>query len=242
MDRLTSSALCGILMLAGAAAARAEIVSFTGHTEARVQEYREGVAGDTDVATESFPDTDPNLPLQVVATLHPVQDFAPAAAAAAAQFADPTELAQQNPEEFAINLTLASRSEVIRYDATAITSERRTVLFTPQEIAGTKQGDTVTQIGRLFLDGALAVFAASSDANLTGAEVVFNVTVRRIAAEQQETVFSGSVTLRGSTGGDVNLSSEGSFPTGGLIFTNLAAVLPDFGAAGVLIIPRITNE
>ena len=49
--------------------AAGDVTSIAGFTQAEVTEYRSGVEGDTDRATESYPETSAELPIQVVARL-----------------------------------------------------------------------------------------------------------------------------------------------------------------------------
>jgi hypothetical protein len=231
-----------IVLLAPAPAGRAEITAITGRTEVQVDEYRFGMLGDTDWARDEYPETSPTLPLQVLARLISSDPNQPAAAAVAAQFADPTGAQQPNPEEFAINLTLNSASPNVRYEATAVSQETRGVRLTAEELGPPlRPGDTTVATGRVFLDGALTVFAAGPERDLTGAVVLLRVTVVKIAEGQEDqTVFSGEVALRGTAGGNVIVAAEGDFPTNRLILTDLSALSDDFGAFAVLIIPNDT--
>ncbi len=251
MSRRTvqASALVAVVLAAFSLPAAAEIVSIAGYTQVEVTEYRSGTQGDTDRVTESYPGTATELPLQVVARLISSEFIAgneleEAAAAVAAQFADPRELASPNPEEFAINLALNSISENIRYQARAITRETRSVLYSAGELGPlSSDGDVVDLTGRLFLDGALTLIAEDSTKDLTGAHVILRVTVvKRVDGHADETVFSGQVELHGAAEGAAGVAAEGSFPTTQLVLSNLAIVSPDFAAFHVLIIPNISID
>lgn len=229
--------------------AEAEITSIAGSAQAEVTEFRSGSPGDTDRASDSFPGTAAELPLQVVARLVSSgfingDGGEEAAAAVAAQFADPTESLLANPEEFAINLALNSVSSNIFYQGRAISQETRGVLFSPGELFWfPNEGDTANLTGRLFLDGALTLIAVDPSKDLTGAHVRLRVTVVQSAEGQEsQTVFTGAVELRGATGGNATLVAEGSFPTTRLIRTDLSIISPDFAAFHVLIIPNITID
>lgn len=241
---LMVTAVLAVVLAGLTPSVRAEITAIAGFTQAEVTEYRSGAEGDTDRATESFPGTAAALPLQVVARLASVLTGEEAAAAVAAQFADPTELSQANPEEFAINLALNSISPNIRYEAQAISRETRDVLFSAGELGlFSSTGDTEELIGRLFLDGAMTIMAVDPDADLTGAFVRLRVTVvRSVAGEADQTVFTGTLELSGATGGNATVVAEGSFPTDDLVLTDLSLISDDFAAFAVLIIPSITIE
>jgi hypothetical protein len=226
-------------ILAGLAAA--ETVSFSGSANVSVQEFVNGSPGSSASDTKSFPDPDGTLPLQVVSVVRSGTGSFPSAAAAAAQFADPTTQSGDNPEEFAINLTLNSVDPAIRYEATAESQERREILFSAGEVsAGSLDGDEETLIGRLFIDGALTIIAVASDRDLSGAAVTLSATVVKSGSGQSdETVYFGQIELRGQPDGQVVVASDGAFPTNRLILTDLSAINGDFAAFRVLIIPRI---
>lgn len=237
-------AVAAVVALAGcvrlAAPACAEITSIGGSASASLTEFLNGSTADSDSAADSFPGTS-ELPLQVVARLISPDGNEPAAAVVGAQFADPRESAQPNPEEFAINLALNSESPAIRYEARASSQELRGVLFSPGELgAQFGEGDEVALTGALFLDGALTIVAFGESDDLTGAEVVLTVTVEKLvdgaAAEQ---VFSGQVSLTGAVSAGVDVAAEGDFPLRQLILTDLAGLIDEATAFRLLIIPNI---
>lgn len=236
--------VAAVALAALSSAATAEITSIAGYTLAEVTEFRSGVEGDHDRATDSYPETCTVLPLQVVAHLFSSGALAgdateEAAAIVGAQFADPREPNTPNPEEFAIDLALNSVSENIRYEARALAKEKREVLFSPGELGlFLPRGATARLTGRLFLDGALVLFAEDADKDLTGAWVTLTVTVvKRIEDLPDETVFTGEIELRGEADGQVTWTKEGEFPPGELNSDNLTEDLPEFGAFHVLFIP-----
>lgn len=223
------------LLAAFGGAAQGEITSISGRVEARVQEFRGTGAGDSDVALDRFPATSSTLPLQVVGQLIAPGDEV-AAARVGAQFADPRSLNQANPEEFAINLALNSVTET-RYEASALTEETREVTFQPAD-TGLANGARFVAVGKVFVDGALAVYSVSPEKDLTGAFVTLTVTVvRRVAGQPDATVFSGELGIDGAAGGDANVRVSGAFPVENLVLSDLSAVSPDFAAFHVLIIP-----
>ncbi len=225
-----------LALLAGSgAAARGEITSLSGRAEARVQEFRGTAPGDTDEALDSFPETSSTLPLQVVGQLI-ASGAEVAAARVGAQFADPRSLNQANPEEFAINLALNSITET-RYQASALTQETRAVVFLPGEV-GLEDGAAFIAVGRVFVDGALAVYSVSPDRDLTGAFVTLRVSVvRQIAGQADQTVFSGEVGIDGAGGGDATVRVSGAFPVENLVLSDLSVISDEFNAFHVLIIP-----
>lgn len=238
MRHFSSTLAAGAAAACLSATASAEILQIRGSAAVSLQEFRFGAPVSVDQASDRFPETSDVLPLQVLAQL--VSDEPePAAAAAAAQFADPTELAQPNPEEFAVNMALGSVSPNVRYSGNATLTETRDISLSAEEL-GQAEGSTVAVGGRLFLDGALAIYAANTGADLSNSRVTLRVTVEKIGGSVGAgTVFSGTVELVGDSSGGVTVGSEGDFPTGTLIFSNVGGLIQEFAAFSLLIIPRI---
>ncbi len=227
------------ILLGTAVAAQAELTSISGSVYAGVQEIAMGSPGGTATASDSYPDPSANLPLQVVARLFAANDEA--AAAVAAQFADPRDLNQPNPEEFALNVALLSTTPNIRYTATTYAQEVRGVLFTQSEFPLREEGESVPLLGQLFVDGALAVFSPASATDLTGAEVTLRITiVMQVPGQDEQQLFAGTVGLTGGPAGRVERVAAGGFPTATLIHENLGPYIDDFALFEVLILPRLT--
>lgn len=219
---------------------RGEILSVGGSASASATEIRNGATQDSDSASDTFPGTS-DLPLQVVARLISPNAEEHAAAVVGAQFADPRESAQPNPEEFAINLALNSESPDVRYSARASSQELRGILFSAGELgAQFGEGDEVGLTGSLFLDGALTIVAFGENDDLTGAGVTLTVTVEKLVnGAANETVFSGQVSLTGAIDAGVDVGTEGEFPLRQLILTDLAGIVSETNAFRVLIIPNV---
>jgi hypothetical protein len=222
---------------AWAVAANAEILSIRGSAEALLTETRFNQAGDRDEVVEQFPETSAVLPIRVVADLLAGGEEL-AAARAAVQFADPLELDQPNPEEFAINLALNSVTENTRYETRARAREIREVRFTAAELSAT-DGETVPIAGRLFLDGALAVFSTDAARDLFGANVTVTVRITQTTSAGDDEIFAGSISLHGGIDGTATASASGQLPTDTLILSDLATVSDEFAAFHVLIIPPL---
>ncbi len=217
----------------------AEELSFTGKAEATISERIKGILGKAESSSLVFPGA--TLPLQVLADLTSNDNQFPSAGAVAAQFADPTQLNQDNPEEFAINLTLNSVSPEVQYEGVAIAQEIREVVFSAEELGGgLTDGETVELTGRFFVDGALTIIAADSSRDLTGSNVKLTVSV--VAApegQSSEAALLGEVALVGDTDGGVTVNVDGNFPTSRLVLSNLASLNTEFGVFHVLVIPSI---
>ena len=246
-SRFACSALICVTGMACTFPAPAEIVSLAGSVEAQIIEYYIGKERDSDNVYDVFPETSAELPLQVVARLVSPEGLAgdlteEAAASVGAQFADPRTVSTPNPEEFAINLALHSISPHIHYEAQASSCETRGVNYAPGELGlFARDGDAVQLIGRLFLDGALTLFAADADQDLTGAYVRLNVTVWQYVEEQDEKiVFEGAVELTGTANGEVEVNVDGDFPTNRLVLSDLSVTASRFDVFRVLILPNMT--
>jgi hypothetical protein len=243
---------CALICAAGAAlgtSARAEIISLAGFAQAQVTEYYLNEARDSDSASDAYPETAAELPLQVVAHLVSPEARAgdpneAAAASVGAQLADPTTVTSPNPEEFAINLALHSISPHIRYVAAATSRETRGVRYAPGELSlFSADGDAVTLTGRLFLDGALTIFANQTGRDLAGVYARLIVTVvKRVEGLDDVTVFSGQVELAGTADGTVAVNVEGDFPTNRLVLTDFSGTSFLFDVFRVLVLPNLTID
>lgn len=239
-SRLSPRRLAAVALGAAfTAGAPAEIVSIAGRVEATITERIVGGIGLSETSTSVFPGN--ALPLQVLADLSTGTGSFPSAGAVAAQFADPNNVLLVNPEEFAINLTLNSVSPDVSYEGVAVSEETRVVQFAAGELGlGSSEGDLASVRGRLFVDGALAIIAADPGRDLTGSTVRLSLTITRSTEGQSdESAFFGSVEIAGGEGGGVSVSSDGDFPTGRLILSNLGRFSENFGALHVLIIPNV---
>lgn len=231
----------GIVAVAAAvlpASTLAEITAIRGAVEVVIQEIRFNVDGDRDEVFEIFPGTSSVLPLQVVGGLV-ASGSEIASARAAAQFADPRDLSQPNPEEFAINLALNSLTPNTRYEARARAEETRDIIFQPGELGDALEGEQVLVVGRLFIDGALAIFAVDAGRDLLGAHVSLSIRVMKETETDSQTVFAGSVEINGGLAGAAFVSAVGQIDTSTLILSDLSPVSDDFGVFHVLIIPNL---
>jgi hypothetical protein len=240
---LPRTLLIGLLVIGAtwaAMPAEAEIISFGGSASAAIQEFRATPTGNTDSDSETFPGTGVTLPLQVIARLADSDEEA--AGSVAAQFADPNLVAGPNPEEFAFNLALNSLSPEIYYTAQASTEEVRGVQISAAE-AGVAEGEVGQFIGRVFIDGALAIFAVQDLTDLTGAQITFRVTVvQQTEGQADQEVFAGTLSMTGGANRSVTFAADGDFPTSGVIDADLAALDPQLSVFRVAILPNLIVE
>ena len=205
-----------------------------------IQEVRTSPTGNTDQASKTFPGTGVTLPLQVVARLADLDEES--AGSVAAQFADPNTVPGPNPEEFAFNLALDSLSPNISYTAQASTEEVRGVQFSASE-AGAADGVLVQFRGRVFIDGALAIFAAQNATDLTGAQVTFRVTiVQQTEGAADQEVFAGSISVTGGPNRQISHAADGAFPTSAIVDTDLGILDPQLGVFHVFSLPNLIIE
>lgn len=234
--RITRSIWLAALALGLAASASGEITSIAATAEASAREIINGEPGDETRVFKSFPGTAGELPLQVFARLRPASEIG--AAAVAGQFADPTTLNQPNPEEFAINFSLASRSGIGFFEGDSTLIETRGVRFSAADLNNPTDGQARVR-GRLFLNGALALFAETEGQSLEGASVRLAVSVDRIGPDGASVrVFDGSVELLGTASG-VDVQAAGTFPTGTLVLSNLSRFVAELPTFRALIVPAL---
>jgi len=247
--RMTAAVLLGMAAVWLAAPGVAEITSIAGAVGIEVTEYYDGVSRDVERVSDSYPDTATVLPIQVAAFLFNSEASGgvlgeEAGASVGAQFADPRTVTSPNPEEFAINLALHSISEQISYQAQATASETRGVRYSAAELGlllAHNQAATVT--GRLFLDGAFTIFAASAETDLSDSYVRLRLTVvKRVAERDDETVFTGELELNVAADGAAAVSAAGAFPTNHLVLTDLSLTSVHFDVFHVLVLPNLTID
>lgn len=220
--------------------ASAEILSITASAETSLTEFVEDQQTASEMQLGEFPSSK-SLPLQVIAER--VSDDEQAAGIVAVQFADPAGVDTSNPQEFAVNLALTSESETTRYTSSGQIVETRTVLFSPGEIVGTIEGDTLQLVGTLFLDGTMSLLTADAFRDISGASTSLMLTVEKRSMSDpnavSETLFSGGLTFEGTPEGEATASVSGDFPTESILVTDLAVLLTEFDGASVLILPQI---
>ncbi|MCK4341675.1 MAG: hypothetical protein KAY37_08140 [Phycisphaerae bacterium] len=215
-----------------------DLTSATGKVTAELTEYRAGEIGEQDQVSETYPETSAVLPLQVVARL--VDEEEQAAAVAAAQFADPTTASLPNPEEFALTLVLNSISPEISYRGQATAGESRRVLYSPTDFSPAAVGDTVDVTGRMYLDGALAVFAGNNVTDLTGASLTLRVTVMLESAGQSpRQVFVATLEVKGGPNRKVDVTAGGRFPTNGVFRADLSGIDEQLGVFESIVFPTM---
>lgn len=229
-----------VACLAGAGAT-AEMLSATATTEVQLAVTRGGSPGESVDDAATFPDSDSTLPLQVVARL--VDPNVDAAAVVAAQFADPNTAATEDPDSFAVNLALNSLVADLAYTGTGYSEEVRTIAFQPAEFPGTSAGDTVAARGRIFLDGALAIFAPTDVTDLTGTSVrlVMTVTQEFDSGDSIE-VFTATLEIAGGTDRTVTATTAGDFPRAFVFRTDLAGVDDNLGVFDAFVFPGFQRD
>lgn len=236
-------AVC-VSAVTGGAVARADVTSVEGVSRVVLEEFVQSKLRDRSEVSDSFPGTSEALPIRVAASLVSSDPNRPAAAAGAAQLANPTDLNQPNPEDFAVNLTLLSRSADISYKADAFVLEKRRVLFRPEQIGpDAASGETLAFTGKFFLDGALVFFAGEADADLSEASARVEITVAtRSERDPNTVVFTDTIELIGQPGGEVLVTSSGTIPSTQLALSDLSGIVDEFGVFKTLVLPKLEIE
>lgn len=224
-----------LALLVGAPAA-AELVSVSGAVAVRLERVAAGITERTISEAGSFPES----PLPVQRALRELNLEAVTAAAVAAQFADPTTFASGNPAEFALSIALNSLEEDVNYVGEATLVETRAIVHNFGELGLAPVGTSARATGRLYLDGAFAVFGDTHVGDLTGAEIVFDVQIEKEQDGQaSETVFQGAYRVTGQPNRDVSITATGRMPTSGVFDLNLAGFDARLGVLRVFVFPRI---
>lgn len=222
--------------LALQAPAAAEVTSLSGSASVSVQQFTSNIPTAPVSASGAFP-AQP-LPIQVVASIDSTAAENLAAAVIAAQFEDPN-LSGGNPSDFAVNAAFNSLSPNVFFRGQALLSETRGILFTSSEI-GARDGTNFTTEGKVFLDGAFAIFATNAGTNLSTSNIAMNVTVvLQRPGQDDATVFEGSLTFSGTADGSVQASAGGALPVTSLVLADLTPFVPQYGVFEMLIIPRL---
>jgi len=236
--RLASCFAAAVCVAAGwSVGVRAEVVSVQGSVSSTIFTTISGVPGEPVTHTESYPGTQDTLPLQVVTRV--VDPNERAAALIAAQFADPRTAAGPDPDEFAIDFALSTLDANVFDTGQGTAEETRVVRFTAAEM-GSAAGSKVKVAGRMYLDGALAIFAGTETTDLTGASVALKVVITaELQGQEPQTVFSGSLTATGGTNRGVTLTAAGNIPTTGVFDTDLSAIDPELSVFRVFVFPSM---
>jgi hypothetical protein len=241
---------CGLVLLvllsAAPAAVQGQIQGMSGTTGVQVAQYAttQPVSGGTPTGTafdsDSFPDLTSTLPLQVVARLFNTPG---AAAAAAAQLADPNSVAGPNPEEFAFDLALESLAPGVSFEANAATEEVREIVYPAGSLGNLAAGEVAELRGKLFIDGALAAFAVLDANDLTGVVMKFKVTITKDVPDQEPVVvFYGGLTVTGGPQRDLQIAADGAFPTDAVIAVDLDQIDPELGVFRAYVFPNAQIE
>jgi len=237
----TWSAVAVLVTLWAAEPLTAEVLSIAGSASVEIREYRAGLPGEIDEASDGFPETSGELPLQVVARLADVAEEV--AGSVAAQFADPLTSEAANPEEFAVNLALNSLSPETYYTAAVTLEELRGVRYSAEELSPAADGETVDVQGEFFLDGALAVFANVDVDDLSGVSLKLRITIVKEGDDLAPVqVYSGVLEVSGREAGELRITASGAFPDNGVLDTDLSSIDEELGVFRVLVLPALVID
>jgi len=243
---------CGI----ASQAANAAIIGFDAQASTTVQELLDGQAASVSSDLKEWNGVADVLPLQAFASVITSELVGPGGARgqAVSDFDDPQRLDQPNPEEFGLEVAGFANVASVGYTVLSEGVERRIVLFTspganpdvPAEIEFDADG-TRRVSSRVYVSGAVLIWALDENADLTGISAELGVAVTQDA--DTTPVFSNGLELLG--GADGTLTSEVDFPLvyemGGLelltaesgeeAVEQVAAGLENVGTVVVVLIP-----
>lgn len=208
-------AVCAcVCATAYAEVAKAAVEELQATTDATVHELVDGAVASTDTSFESFPGTVTALPMQSFAALG---DFIPSAddphgARSIVSLADPSQVVLGNPGELGIEADCHSDSAEIAYEVISKAEETRRIVFSPSQFLS--RGVTGERLvsSKVFLEGAMLVWSADPQRDLTGLRAEFDLAViQETDTNGTEQVFQTSMALVGEEDGAVRLDREGKF-------------------------------
>lgn len=203
--------------LLAAPSVNAAIIGFDARASTTVQELLDGQAASVSSDLQEWDGIADVLPLQAFASVITSELAGPGGARgqAVSDFDDPQRLDQPNPEEFGLEVAGFANVASVGYTVLSEGVERRIVLFTspganpevPAEIEFDADG-TLLVSSRVYVSGAVLVWALDENADLTGISAELGITVTQDAATTP--VFSSGLELQGGAGG--TLTSELNTP------------------------------
>lgn len=245
----------GLLVMAAALCARAEIVDIQANVNSEVREFVAGQEASFDDSKEGFPETSNTLPIQALAGLGEFDEPTDGTRGARgiADFADPRLSATSNPEEFGLEAVSFSRADV-HYVVDVAADELRTIVFSADELASNRPGPTGSTSNRLvsstvFLSGAVVVWSQDPNRDLSGLSAAFDfVITQQRPSLDSEVVFDATVLVEGTASGEVQVTQSsilGSVLGGPELLTQLlgesaAGVVADLETLGnvhILLLP-----
>ena len=234
----------------------AAIIGFDARASTTVQELLAGQAASVSSDLQEWDGSADVLPLQAFASVITSELAGPGGARgqAVSDFDDPQRLDQPNPEEFGLEVASFANVASVGYTVLSEGVERRIVLFTspganpevPAEIEFDAD-DTRLVSSRVYVSGAVLVWALDEKADLTGVSAELGITVTQDA--DTTPVFSNGLKLQGGAGGTLTteLDSPLVYELGGIeLLTDesdaeaveqVAAGLETVGTVAVVLIP-----
>jgi len=226
-------AVSASLWLAGTSVAAVLDVSAT--VSSSVERIVDGQVVSSDSALEQFPGTATTLPMEARSSLTGLQqdttgiERVDGAGLARALFNDPRLSDSPVPEDFGIDLSVFSNGPEVRYGGHATSTETREIRIGARELLRAP-GTVVEILSQFYLDGAVVVWASSSQADLTGLEAQVSVQVvqERPQMEPAEvTVLEAVVRVVGGTNGQIEVQTNGAIGPDNLVSLDLADILPE---------------
>ena len=234
----------------------AAIIGFDAQASTTVQELLDGQASSVSSDLKEWNGVADVLPLQAFASVITSELTGPRGARgqAVSDFTDPQRLDQPNPEEFGLEVAGFANTATAAYIVLSEATEQRTVLFTspgvnpdvPAEIEFDADGRREVS-SRIYLSGAVLVWALEEDADLTGVTAELGITVTQDG--DTSTVFAGNLELQGGSEGSLTPEADSPlvYELGGLelltaesdaaAVEQVAAGLENVGTVAIVLIP-----
>jgi len=239
MRAIAAKQLCALLTSAFAAAgARGAVIALDARVVSAVQELINGQPASVNAnADETTPDRGPPIAASSQLNSTDLGGALVGVGQAFSEFLDPARLDEPNPREFALEAACFSDDAEVSYEVDSSAMESRRVLFVRAARDGVPReidfgfSDTAEVTSRVFLSGAIVLWATNAAADLDSIAADVRVSITREA--DGESLFSTSVVLR-PDGDDVSVATTGPIIVDEISVDQLATLGLDDGSAAAL--------
>lgn len=241
MKRILSVA-CVAGLLGFAAAARAEILSFSALLEAEVERITDGFPAQTSKQQVAVPDQVSELPAEALAALGMYateSDDLEGQGAAAARFNDPTLITNGSPEELEVEAVSYSSSHDTMYVSESSITETRRVSISAAEVDNAA-GGLQTFNSQVFFRGTISVWCPNLNDDLTDLSALIELRVtQRFADETALTVLEAAVLVSGEQDGKITVDANGAIDPQSLVVLDESGNIDGTGSVYVVVAPNL---
>jgi len=227
-----------VLLAVAPAAALVETIDATVTSE--IQQFLGAELINSDLAFKDLQDTAVNLPLSAsTGFVERDGEEVFSVGDATTSFTDPRLSSGLDPDEFGIDVVVASRESSYRYTGRSAATETRQIVFTPGEI-GRVAGTEVEVTSEFFVDGLVMIVGNWSglDQGTTLAEMTLSVVQTLPDSEEPSTVLEASLSLVSQPDGTATLQTSGSITPDNVILIDASSFIEEFESAYFVLIPN----